>query len=49
MKIWKKITFSVSIDPFYSKENIAALQNSIDEVKDGKVIMKTIEELEAME
>ena len=49
MKIWKKITFSVSIDLFYSAENIGALQNSIDEVKDGKVIMKTIEELEAME
>ena len=45
----KRIPFSVSMDPFYSNENIAALQNSIDEVKDGKVIMKTIEELEAME
>ena len=45
----KRIPFNVSIDPFYSSENIKALQNSIDEVKDGKVIMKTIEELEAME
>ena len=45
----KRIPFSVSIDSFYSNKNIAALQNSIDEVKDGKVIMKTIEELEAME
>ncbi len=45
----KRIPFSVSIDSFYSNENIAALQNSIDEVKDGKVIMKTIEELEVME
>ena len=45
----RRINDKVSIDPFYSKENIAALQNSIDEVKDGKVIMKTIEELEAME
>lgn len=45
----KRIPFRVSIDPFYSKENIAALQNSIDEVKDDKVIMKTIEELEVME
>ena len=42
----KRIPFSVSIDSFYSNKNIAALQNSIDEVKDGKVIMKTIEELE---
>ena len=45
----KRIPFNVSIDTFYSSENIKALQNSIDEVKDGKVIMKTIEELEAME
>ena len=45
----KRIPFSVSIDPFYSNENIKALENSINEVKDGKVIMKTIEELEAME
>ena len=45
----KRIPFSVSIDPFYSNENIKALQNSIDEVKDGKIIIKTIEELEAME
>ena len=42
----KRIPFSVSIDPFYSNENIKALENSINEVKDGKVIMKTIEELE---
>ena len=45
----KRIPFSVSIDPFYSNENIKALQNSIDEVKEGKVIIKTIEKLEAME
>lgn len=45
----KRIPFCVSIDPFYSNENIKALENSINGVKDGKVIMKTIEELEAME
>jgi len=45
----KRIPFNVSIDPFYSNENIKALENSINEVKDGKIIMKTIEELEAME
>lgn len=45
----KRIPFSVSVDPFYSNENIKALENSINEVKDDKVIMKTIEELEAME
>ena len=45
----KRIPFSVSIDPFYSAENISALQNSINEVKEGKIIIKSIEELEAME
>ena len=45
----KRIPFSVSIDPFYSAENISALQNSINEVKESKIIMKSIEELEAME
>ena len=45
----KRIPFSVSIDPFYSNKNIKALQNSIDEVKEGKIVIKSIEELEAME
>ena len=45
----KRIPFSVSIDPCYSNENIKALQNSIDEVKEGKIVIKSIEELEAME
>ena len=45
----KRIPFSVSIDPFYSSENINALHESINQVKEGKVIMKTIEVLEAIE
>ena len=45
----KRIPFSVSIDPFYSNENIKALQNSIYEVKDSKIVIKSIEELESIE
>lgn len=45
----KSILFSILIDPFYSNENISALQNLIDKVKKGKIIMKSIEELETME
>lgn len=45
----KRIPFSVSIDPFYSTENIKALQESVSQVNDGKVITKTLEELETME
>ena len=34
----KRIPFEVSIDPFYSKSNIKALKESINQLKEGKVI-----------
>ena len=45
----KRIPFDVSIDPFYSENNIKAIKESIEQLKDGKVVVKTMEELEAME
>ncbi len=45
----KRIPFDVSIDPFYSESNMKALEKSVQQLKDGKVVIKTIEELEAME
>ena len=45
----KRIPFDVSIDPFYSNENIKAIEKSVNEVKEGKVVIKSIENLEAME
>lgn len=45
----KRIPFEVSIDPFYSDTNIKAIKESIKQLKTGKVVEKTIEELEAME
>lgn len=45
----KRIPFDVSIDPFYSKSNMKAIDESIKELEEGKVVIKTIEELEAME
>ena len=45
----KRIPFNVSIDPFYSNENIKAIEKSINEVKERKVVIKSIEDLEAME
>ena len=45
----KRIPFEVSIDPFYSESNIKALKESMKELEDGKVVVKTMEELEAME
>ncbi|MCL2640211.1 MAG: type II toxin-antitoxin system RelB/DinJ family antitoxin [Phycisphaerales bacterium] len=46
-----KIPFELSVeaDPFYSEENQAVLRRSIQELNEGKVITKTMEELRAME
>lgn len=45
----KRIPFDVSIDSFYSESNIKAISESIKQLEEGKVIKKTMEELEAME
>lgn len=45
----KRIPFDVSIDPFHSENNIKAIYESIKQLDEGKVVTKTIEELEAME
>lgn len=44
----KRIPFEVSMDPFYSESNLAALDHSIQQLKESKVVIKTMEELEAM-
>ena len=45
----KRIPFEVSVDPFYSEANMKAISESIKQLKEGKVVVKTMEELEAME
>ena len=45
----EKIPFEVSVDPFYLESNIKAIEESIKQLKEGKVVVKTMEELEAME
>jgi DNA-damage-inducible protein J len=44
------IPFKVSTekDPFYNPANIARLQESIQQAKEGRIVVKTIEELERM-
>lgn len=42
------IPFSVSFDPFYSSSNISALNESIEQMKQGKTVTKTMDELEAL-
>lgn len=44
----KRIPFDVSIDPFYSESNMKALSKSIQELEKDKVVVKSMEELEAM-
>ena len=45
----QRIPFEVSIDPFYSDKNMAAINKAADQIERGQVVVKTIEELEAME
>ena len=47
----QKIPFEISADadPFYSEANQEQLRKDIAQNKEGKVVVKTIEELEAME
>ena len=44
----KRIPFEVSVDPFYSEKNTNTLNESIEQLKEGNVVIKTIEELEEM-
>lgn len=45
------IPFEVAapLDPFYSDSNMEQLRKASEQVKNGQVIVKTMEELEAME
>ncbi|MFI3174572.1 MAG: type II toxin-antitoxin system RelB/DinJ family antitoxin [Bacillota bacterium] len=45
----KRIPFDVCVDPFYSESNMNALKQSIHEMENGKVVVKTMQELEEME
>jgi DNA-damage-inducible protein J len=44
-----RIPFDVSVDPFYSDRNMSAIDEAAKQVERGQVVVKTIEELEAME
>lgn len=43
-----RIPFEVSVDPFYSESNMAALRESKRQLEDGKVVTKSLAELEEM-
>jgi DNA-damage-inducible protein J len=46
-----KIPFELSLvsDPYYSPVNMAVLRQSIQEANEGKFVIKTLAELQAME
>ena len=44
----QRIPFDVSVDPFYSERNMAAIDEAAEQIKQGRVIVKTLEELEAL-
>lgn len=45
----QRIPFDVSVDPFYSESNQRAIQRGLEQIRNGEVVIKTMEELEAME
>jgi len=45
----KRIPFEVSVDPFYSEKNMNAIDEAAEQIKRGQVVVKTLDELEAME
>ena len=47
----RRIPFEVTapLDPFYSMDNMEQLRKANQQVKNGQVIVNTMEELEAME
>jgi DNA-damage-inducible protein J len=44
-----RIPFDVSMDIFYSESNMKAIDESLEQLKNGKTVAKTLDELEAME
>ena len=46
----RRIPFIIAdpVDPFYSEKNTSRLQHSFRQAEEGKTVVKTMEELEAM-
>jgi DNA-damage-inducible protein J len=44
----QRIPFDVSVDPFYSERNITAIDEAAEQIEQGRVVIKTLEELEAL-
>ena len=44
----QRIPFDVSVDPFYSERNLAAIEEAAGQIEQGRVVVKTLEELETL-
>ena len=46
----RKIPFEITapVDPFYSDSNLRQIRKSNDQIRNGQVVVKTMEELETM-
>jgi len=44
----QRIPFDVSVDPFYGERNMAAIDEAAGQIKQGKVKVVTLEDLEAL-
>lgn len=47
----RKIPFEITApaDPFYSEQNLRQIQKAGNQIREGRTVTKTLEELEAME
>lgn len=47
----RRIPFEITapVDPFYSDANLRQIRKSDEQIQNGQVVVKTMEELEAME
>ena len=45
----KRIPFEITADTFYSESNMAQIRRADEQVGAGRVVVKTMDELEAME
>ena len=44
----QRIPFDISVDPFYGESNIAAIDEAARQIEQGRVIEKTLDELEVI-
>ena len=45
----QRIPFDVSVDPFYRSENMRAIDEGFKQIERGQVVVKTLDELIALE